>query len=300
MSHAEKSLASMTGFARTQGTDAGAGWAWELRSVNGRGLDVRLRLPPGLDALEGTLREAVGKRFARGNVSANLSLRQERRPQMTIDETALSAALAALAKLRHHLPEAPPPRLESVLALPGVMRTADAEDDEAARTALVLLLARGFEQALEALAAARQAEGRHLAEVLHTLLDEIAGLHAEAVAEAATQPGALRERVLAAITALGAQVPLPSEERMAQEVVLLAAKADVREELDRLSVHIAQARALLAEGRNVGRRLDFLTQEFNREANTLCSKSASTALTATGMKLKAAIERLREQVQNVE
>lgn len=300
MSHAPNALASMTGFARAQGTEAGAVWAWELRSVNGRGLDLRFRLPPGLDALEGALREAVGKRLARGNVSASLSLRQEKRAQITLDETALAAALASLARLRKHLPEAPPPRPEAVLALPGVMRAAEPEEDEAARTALVGVLRQGFEHALADLAAARLAEGERLALVLHTLLDEIAALHAQSVDEAAGQPGAVRERVLAAITALGAQVPLPSEERLAQEVVLLAAKADVREELDRLSVHLAQARALLAEGRNIGRRLDFLTQEFNREANTLCSKSASTRLTAIGLQLKAAIERLREQVQNVE
>jgi len=290
----------MTGFARAQGADAGAAWAWELRSVNGRGLDLRLRLPPGFDALEANLRDLVGKRITRGHVSANLTLRQEKRAQFGIDESALAATLAALTRLRHHLPEAPPPRLESVLALPGVMRPADAEDDAEARAALAAVLAAGFARALNDLAAARLAEGQRLAEVLGTLLHEITGLHAEAVAEATTQPAALRERLLAAIAALGAQVPLPSEERMAQEVALLAAKADVREELDRLAVHIAQARDLLAEGRNVGRRLDFLTQEFNREANTLCSKSASTTLTAIGLRLKAAIERLREQVQNVE
>jgi uncharacterized protein (TIGR00255 family) len=300
MSHARNALASMTGFARTQGSDAGAAWAWELRSVNGRGLDLRLRLPPGFDSLEAGLRDLAGKRIARGHVSASLTLRQEKRAQVGIDETALAAALAALARLRHHLPEAPPPRLEAVLALPGVMRPADAEEDAAARTALAAALAAGFERALDELAAARLAEGERLAEVLGTLLDELAVLHAEAVAEAATQPAALRERLLAAIAALGAQVPLPSEERLAQEVAMLAAKADVREELDRLAAHIVQARALLAEGRNVGRRLDFLTQEFNREANTLCSKSASAGLTAIGLRLKAAIERLREQVQNVE
>jgi uncharacterized protein (TIGR00255 family) len=300
MSHAPSALASMTGFSRAQGSDAGTVWAWELRSVNGRGLELRLRLPPGFDALEAALRELAGRRFARGNLSASLTLRQERRAQFAIDEAALAAALAALAKLRHHLPEAPPARLESVLALPGVMRPADPEDDLEVRAALAAVLRQGFERALDDLAAARLAEGQRLAGVLESLLDEIAALQVEAATEATTQPAALRERLLAAIAALGAQVPLPSEERLAQEVALLAAKADVREELDRLAAHIAQARDLLAEGRNVGRRLDFLTQEFNREANTLCSKSASTSLTGIGLRLKAAIERLREQVQNVE
>ena len=300
MSHASNSLASMTGFARSQGSDAGSAWAWELRSVNGRGLELRLRLPPGFDALEAGVRETAGRRLARGNVSASLTLRQERRAQYAIDEAALASALGALASLRQQLPDAPPPRLEAVLALPGVMRAADAEEDAEARSALAAALAKGFEAALDGLVAARAAEGARLAAVLDTLLDEIAALQQAAVAEAAQQPAQARERLVAAIAALGAQVKLPSEERMAQEIALLAARADVREELDRLAVHVGQARALLAEGCNVGRRLDFLTQEFNREANTLCSKSASTALSAIGLQLKAAIERLREQVQNVE
>lgn len=290
----------MTGFARAQGVEGAAAWTWELRSVNGRGLDLRLRLPAGFDALEAGLRDAAARRLTRGNISASLTLRQEKRPTLSIDEAALAAALAAITRLRAELPDSPPPRLESVLALPGVMRAAEPEEDEAARASLAATLAQGFAAALEDLATARAEEGARLCEVLGTLLDEIAALHAEAAAEAATQPAALREKLLTAIAALAAHVPMPAEERMAQEIALLAAKADVREELDRLSVHIAQARALLAEGRNVGRRLDFLTQEFNREANTLCSKSASTTLTAIGLRLKAAIERLREQVQNVE
>jgi uncharacterized protein (TIGR00255 family) len=293
-------LASMTGFARAQGVFAGAAWAWELRSVNGRGLDLRLRLPPGFDALEAGLRDACAKRLARGHVSANLSLRQERRNTLAIDEAALAAALDAIARVRRALPDAPPPRAEHVLALPGVMRAADAEEDDAARAALAGALAAGFAAALEDLAAARLDEGARLVEMLARLLDEIESLHRDATEEASAQPTALREKLLAAVAALGAQVPMPGEERMAHEIALLAAKADVREELDRLAAHIAQARALLAEGRNVGRKLDFLTQEFNREANTLCSKSASTRLTAIGLQLKAAIERFREQVQNVE
>jgi uncharacterized protein (TIGR00255 family) len=293
-------LASMTGFARIQGSDAGASWAWELRSVNGRGLDLRLRLPPGFDALEAPLRDAAGKRLARGNVAASLSLKQERRGALAIDEAALDAALAALDRLRARLPGAAPPQPELVLALPGVLRAADPDADEAARGALTEAVTAGFVAALESLCVARTEEGARLHAVLAGLLDEITALQAEATAEASTQPAALREKLLTAIAALGLQTPMPSEERMAHEVALLAAKADVREELDRLAAHIAQARALLAEARNVGRRLDFLTQEFNREANTLCSKSASTRLTGIGLRLKAAIERFREQVQNVE
>jgi uncharacterized protein (TIGR00255 family) len=300
MSHGLPPLASMTGFARAQGADGGAAWVWELRSVNGRGLDLRLRLPPGFDALEAPLRDAAGKKLARGNVSASLSVRHEKRAGLAIDEAALEATLAALARLRARLPDAAPPQPELILTLPGVLRAADPAEDEAARAALLAAVTAGFATALDDLVAARIDEGARLATVLTTLIDEIAALHEAADAEASTQPAALREKLLTAIAALGLQSPMPSEERMAHEVAMLAAKADVREELDRLSAHIAQARALLAEGRNVGRRLDFLTQEFNREANTLCSKSASTRLTGIGLQLKAAIERFREQVQNVE
>jgi uncharacterized protein (TIGR00255 family) len=300
MSHAAPQLASMTGFARTQGEAAGLSWVWELRSVNSRGLDLRFRLPPGFDALEPQLRDAAQKAFARGSLNASLAVKQDRRAAaLVVDEVALDAALAALAALRARLPESPPPSIERVLALPGVLRAPEAEDDSAQRAQLQAAVLADFRVALAELGSSRAAEGARLASVLHALLDEISVLVDLAAQEAAGQPGQLQEKLLAALAALKTQVPLPSEERLAQEVALLAARADVREELDRLAMHIDAARALLAEALNVGRKLDFLAQEFNREANTLCSKSASAALTATGLRLKAAIERLREQVQNV-
>jgi uncharacterized protein (TIGR00255 family) len=289
-------LASMTGFARAEGSGAGFAWAWELRSVNGRGLDLRFRLPPGWDALEPVLREAAGKALKRGNVTANLSVKRETEPRLVTDPTALEQVLALAMDLHKRIPGSPVPRAESLLSLPGVLRPAQAEETVPDTTAA----ASGFTRALPALVAARQAEGARLASTLTRLLDEIAALHRQAATEAADQPAAQRARVMDNLTALLREAPSLPEERIAQEVALLAARSDVREELDRLASHIEAAHALLNEAANIGRRFDFLVQEFNREANTLCSKSASVALTATGLKLKATIEQLREQVQNIE
>lgn len=298
-------LMSMTGFARDSGTLAdGTAFAWELRSVNGRGLDLRLRLPPGLDALEPRLREATARRLKRGNVSASLTLKREERPRLAPDPAALEQALALALGLAARIPGAPPPRAEALLGLPGVMRTAEADTpDEAAEEARQAALAESYARALGGLAAARAAEGAKLALILGALLDEIAALRTEAAREAAGQPEAQRQRFLEQVEALlggaGAAARIP-EERLAQEVALLASRSDVREELDRLAAHLEAARALLAAGEAAGRKLEFLTQEFVREANTLCSKSASVPLTRIGLDLKAAIERLREQAANVE
>ena len=295
-------LASMTGFARSEGagtTPSPWSWAWELRSVNGRGLELRFRLPGGFDALEPALRELAGKRLKRGNVTANLTIRREETPRLAPDPAAIEQVLALATALAARIPGAPAPRAEALLALPGVMRaTAEAREETSAEQ--LAAVRDGFAQALEALVAARRAEGARLAATLATHLAEIATLCTRAAAEAADQPAAQKARMLDSVRALLAELPALPEERIAQEVALLAAKSDVREELDRLDAHLHAARALLAEGEAIGRRFDFLVQEFNREANTLCSKSASVALTATGLALKAAIEQLREQVQNVE
>jgi uncharacterized protein (TIGR00255 family) len=289
-------LASMTGFARADGAAAGLAWVWELRSVNGRGLDLRLRLPPGWDALEPALREAAGKALKRGNVTANLTVKRESELRLLADPAALEQALTLAMELHRRIPGSPVPRAEALLGLPGVLRPAQA-DEAVPDTGAV---AAGFSRALAALVAARQAEGTRLGATLTGLLDEIATLHRQAAAEAADQPAAQRARVMENLAALLREAPSLPEERIAQEVALLAARSDVREELDRLASHIEAARALLREAVAIGRRFDFLAQEFNREANTLCSKSASVALTATGLRLKAAIEQLREQVQNIE
>jgi uncharacterized protein (TIGR00255 family) len=292
-------LASMTGFARTEGAAAGLAWMWELRSVNGRGLDLRLRLPSGWDSLEPALRDAAGKALKRGNVTANLTVKRENEPRLVADPAALEQALTLALDLHARIPGSPVPRAEALLGLPGVLRPAQADeaDGHAGAHAEVQV---GFAQALAALIAARKAEGARLASTLAGLLCEIAALHEQAAAEAADQPAAQRARVMENLRVLLREAPSLPEERIAQEVALLAARSDVREELDRLASHIQAAHVLLHEAANIGRRFDFLVQEFNREANTLCSKSASVVLTATGLKLKATIEQLREQVQNIE
>ena len=295
MKHA---LASMTGFARSEGATGGVAWSWELRSVNGRGLDLRFRLPPGFDTLEPTLREAAATHLKRGNVTANLTVKQEDQSKLAADPAALEAVLALALALTARIPNAPPPNATSLLALPGVLRPAAASQTEEAAAAQSKAAAAGFTEALAALRSARQSEGARLAEIVERQLAEITALCETAKAQAADQPALQQARMLESVKNL-LQSALPAD-RIAQEVALLASRSDVREELDRLDAHLHAAQALLSEAENIGRRFDFLVQEFNREANTLCSKSASIPLTATGLKLKAAIEQLREQVQNVE
>ena len=266
-------------------------------SIERHGLDLRFRLPGGLDVLEPALREDAAPLLGRGNVSATLSLKRDETPRIAPDPLVLDQMLALAQDLAARIPGAAPPRPEALLALPGVLRPAQPMADEAAEGALRAEVRAGFRAAVAELVASRRAEGARLADTLHTLIDEIAALTDQAAAEAATQPTRQRDRLLAALADLQANIP---EERLAQEVALLAQKSDVREEIDRLGVHIMTARALVAQGERIGRKLDFLVQEFVREANTLCSKSASVKLTALGLDLKAAIERMREQVQNVE
>ena len=297
-------IASMTGFAREDGSLDTTSWSWELRSVNGRGLELRMRLPGGLDALEPKLREIAGQKLKRGNVTANLTLKREEAPKLSVDTAALEQALHLALSLAARIPHSAPPRAELLLGLPGVMRNSanpdSGESQKAHDAALAEVVMAGFTRALDSLCVARLGEGGRIGAVLAGQLDEIAALHAQASTEAADQPAQQRARMMESVQALLREAPALPEERIAQEVALLASKSDVREELDRLAAHIEAARALMAEGVNIGRRFDFLVQEFNREANTLCSKSASVPLTATGLRLKACIEQLREQVQNIE
>ena len=293
-------MQSMTGFARESGVLAdGTAFAWEAKSVNGRGLELRMRLPTGLDALEGPVREAASKRLKRGNVQIGLVMKREARPEPKLDQAVLDRMLALALDVAARIPGAAPPRAEALLTLPGVLRADIPEPDEAALAAQNAALLAAWDRALAALSASRAAEGARLATILTALLDEIAALTEEAAREAATQPAAQRARLLENLAQL-LEPGRVTEERLAQEVALLAQRSDVREELDRLSAHIAAARALVAEGEAVGRKLEFLTQEFVREANTLCSKSASLGLTRVGLAIKAAVERLREQAANVE
>jgi len=293
------SIASMTGFARTEGTLNGIAWAWELRSVNGRTLEVRFRLPNGWDSLEAGWRELAGKALKRGNVTANLTVKRQSETRLELDPAALEQVLAIATNLHQRIPGSPPPSAEALLSLPGVLRQAQADQQEEKAAAAAEVQA-GFVAALADLVASRQAEGDRLAAVLNRQLAEIAELRKTAALQAAGQPEAQRARMLENLQTLLREMPNLSEDRIAQEVAILASRSDVREELDRLASHIQAAHDLMGEQVNIGRKLDFLIQEFNREANTLCSKSASSALTATGLKLKAAIEQVREQVQNIE
>jgi uncharacterized protein (TIGR00255 family) len=292
-------IASMTGFARAEGTIDGIAWAWELRSVNGRSLELRFRLPNGWDGREAAWRELAGKSLKRGNVTANLTIKRPTDTRLELDPLALEQVLKIATDLHRRIPGSPPPSAEALLSLPGVLRQAQA-DQQDEQEALAVDLQAGFIAALAGLVDTRRSEGARLAAVLTQQLREIQTLCSEAAVQAAGQPAAQRARLLDNLQSLLREAPSLSEERISQEVALLASRSDVREELDRLNSHIAAAHDLLTEAVNVGRKLDFLIQEFNREANTLCSKSATAALTATGLKLKAAIEQLREQVQNIE
>lgn len=298
---AKAALASMTGFARTQGEIGAVSWIWELRSVNGRGLDIKLRLPSGLDALEPGLRDTATKVLKRGNVSGTLTMKREAAAGLTADLVALERVKELAIALADDIPGALPPRAELLLALPGVMRTVSAQDDtEEIQAELHAAVQTGFTAALAGLVAARAAEGARLAGIVAVLLDEILALHEAAALEAATQPALHKARLMEQLAEILGSTPALAEDRIAQEIALLTTKSDVREELDRLAAHISAARALLAEAAGVGRKLDFLMQEFNREVNTLCSKSSSLPLTGIGLKLKVVVEQLREQVQNIE
>jgi len=292
------SISGMTGFDRAEGASGAWSWAVEARSVNGRNLEVRFRGPPGFDGLERAAREQAQTRFQRGQLTVGVQARRA--------EGALAVRLN-LEQLERYLAigapylasgRAGPPSLDGLLALKGVIESEDAVEDPEARTELEAAIGATIGSALDGLLAARREEGRAVAGLLAGFLDRIEALVAEAEAVAGEQPGLVKERFarrMAELLGEGA-----AEDRIVQEAAAMAVKADVREELDRLTGHLAAARQLISGDGAVGRRLDFLTQEFMREANTLCSKSASSALTSRGLDLKAVIDQFREQVQNVE
>jgi len=288
-------IASMTGFARADAVSGDRHWVWELRSVNGRGLDIRCRLPAGYDALDAVVRAAVAERCRRGNVSATLTEIRDQRTQLRINSDTLNQILDLVSGLKEVA--VAPPRLDGILALPGVLERLDGEDDPAKH---MPFLTQRLAEALDNLRAMRLAEGERLAALALSHLDEIERLTEAARGLAASQPEEIAQRLRQQLSELLGQLPPPAPERLAQEVALLAARADVREELDRLAAHAAAGRSLIAAGGAIGRKLDFLCQELNREANTLCSKSADTELTRIGLALKAEIEQFREQVQNLE
>lgn len=294
------SLASMTGYGRASGALPGVSFTVELKSVNGRGLDMRMRLSSGFDGLEGEIRRIVGRAVTRGSLTVTLNVdREGEGGRVVVNHQALEAILDGFQWLETRV-EAGRPTLDGIMALRGVLEQHEtllsAEEEEALNGAILAAV----EQAVAALAANRQQEGARIASILGERIDEIAAL----TKAAELHPGRSRDAILARLRQQVADLseanPTLSEERLAQEAMLLATKADIREELDRLVAHVAAARQLIAGGGPAGRKLDFLSQEFNREANTLCSKSNDVALTAIGLDLKAVIDQLREQVQNIE
>lgn len=294
-------LNSMTGFARVEGIRGAVRWHWELRSVNGKGLDARLRLPPGMDGIEQRLRTELARHLKRGNCQINLVLdRSEMAAPLRVNRAALAVVMEAIGDIQKVM-EVMPPRPEGILALKGVLENAeDAVEDEDARTALEEALVSSFTEGVKALASARAEEGAKLETVLTGHVNEIERLTRNAEDCPAAAPSALQARLKEQLQEMLGDGAAIAEDRVAQEAALLATRADIREEIDRLKAHVEQARELLSSGEAVGRRLDFLTQEFNREANTLCSKAADVILTRIGLDLKAVIDQFREQIQNVE
>jgi uncharacterized protein (TIGR00255 family) len=293
-------LSSMTGFARGHGVSGSYAWAWEIKSVNGKGLDVRLRLPSGWDAIEAAVRARAAERLARGSIQASLTVeRSGVTPVVRINAPVLDAILAALRQLASRV-DAAPPSLDGLLSLKGVMEVSDLEENEDERRSAEAAAVTGFAEAVAALSDMRQREGSALARILKSRLDEIAALAHRAEDVPGRRVEAIRARLAEQVATLLAQSERFDPDRLHQEAILLATKADVREELDRLAAHVAQALQLIDGGGAVGRRLDFLAQELNREANTLCAKANDVELTNIGLELKAAVEQFREQVQNVE
>uniref|UniRef100_UPI003B51A3A1 YicC/YloC family endoribonuclease n=1 Tax=Roseovarius indicus TaxID=540747 RepID=UPI003B51A3A1 len=292
----------MTAFAAAKGAQDGFSWTWEMRSVNGKGLDLRLRVPDWVDGLEAGLRARAGKALGRGNVSLNLRLvRDDGAGALAVNAAQLEDVLTAMAEVENRAMARgvtlAPATAADLLGLRGVLESGAGEDDT---TALCKTLLADFETVLAAFLDMRATEGRALAAVLTAQLDDIERLTDVAAQAAEARRPEMEQAFKAALARVMETADTADEARIAQEMALIAVKADVTEELDRLRAHVAAARDLLAAGSPVGRKLDFLSQEFNREANTLCSKAQNKALTATGLELKTVIDQMREQVQNVE
>jgi len=293
-------LSSMTGFARGHGVSGPYAWTWEIKSVNGKGLDVRLRTPAGWDAVELPVRARAAEALSRGSVQASLAVeRSGAAPSVRVNAPVLDAILSAVRDFGAKI-KASPPSLDGLLGLKGVIEITDAGENESERRSAETAVISGFAAALASLAEMRRSEGAALARVLTARLNEIAALVERAEQAPGRRPDAIRARLAEQVAALLAQSERFDPDRLHQEAIMIATKADVREELDRLHAHLAQARRLIEDGGPIGRRLDFLAQEFNREANTLCAKANDVELTNIGLELKAAVEQFREQVQNVE
>lgn len=293
-------LRSMTGFGSAGGNCQGARWHWEVRTVNGRGLDLRVRLPGGFESLEPTIREACAVYLRRGNCSVSLQLKREAALQIVkLNEGTLTNVIEAMRKAQE-ICEAAPPRLDGILALKGVLEYSDLEESEKTIEQRSEEMLATLDKALKEVDTARAKEGQHLATVVNKLIAKIEALVLSIDQTDARSPTKVEERLKDQVSRLCRNGPELDPVRLHIEAVLLATKADIQEEIDRLRAHVAGARELLTKKDTVGRRLDFLAQEFNREANTICSKSNDVEITRHGLELKAVIDQMREQVQNIE
>lgn len=294
-------LQSMTGFARHEGQIGRYRFAWELRSVNGKGLDVRLRLPPGLEDLETEVKALIATRLSRGNLQVGLSLTSsENRMEAVVNRDALDAVLALRDQLGPTVVSSEPLSLDTLLSIRGLVDLREAEDDAELLATRRKRLLDGLESAVAALANMRASEGLALKTVLLGHVAEIERLALAIEADPSRSPEEIARRLSTQLATLLGSAPALDRDRLYAEAALMATKADLREEIDRLKAHVAAARTLLGEGGPVGRKLDFLSQEFNRESNTICSKSNAAAVTAAGIELKVVIDQFREQVQNLE
>ena len=293
-------LSSMTGFARADGVTGAYAWAWVLKSVNAKGLELRLRVPPGWDAIEAPLRARAAEALGRGTIHANLSVQRAGiAPVVRVNEPVLAAVLSTMRNVAKRI-DAAPPTVDGILGLKGVIEVVDEDEREQDRRAGEAAVIAGFATALASLTDMRRREGQVLGAVLRARLDEIAALTACAEAAPGRRPEAIKVRLAEQIATLLETSTRFDPDRLHQEAILIASKADIREELDRLVAHVAQARRLLEAGGPVGRKLDFLSQELNRESNTMCAKSSDVELTNIGLELKTVVEQFREQVQNLE
>ncbi|MGM4891650.1 YicC/YloC family endoribonuclease [Tardiphaga sp. 709] len=293
-------LSSMTGFARSHGTSGPYSFEWELKSVNAKGFDLRFRMPPGFDEVEAVARKRATEVLSRGTVYANLTVKRSNAAStVRINEEVLNSVLRIAAELASKI-DAVAPSVDGLMNIKGVIEVVEPETDEAEDKAAKAAVAAAFEEALTALVAMRKREGTTLGELLSQRLNEIEALSHKAEAAPGRKPDAIRARLAEQIATLLEATDRFDSDRLSQEALMMATKADIREELDRIASHISQSREMIKKGGPVGRRLDFLSQEFNREVNTCCSKSNDLELTSTGLEMKNVVEQFREQVQNLE
>jgi uncharacterized protein (TIGR00255 family) len=293
-------LSSMTGFARSHGASGPYTFEWELKSVNAKGFDLRMRLPPGWDELEAFAKKRAGEVLSRGTVYANLNVKRANTAStIRINEDVLNSIVRVAGVLAGKI-DAVAPSIDGLLGIKGVIEVVEPDSDEAEDKAAKAAATAAFEQALADLVAMRQREGVTLGQILSQRMEEIERLAKKAEAAPGRKPEAIKARLAEQVAALLESSDRFDADRLNQEAILIAAKADIREELDRIASHISQTREMIGKGGPVGRRLDFLAQEFNREVNTCCSKSNDLELTNAGLEMKNVVEQFREQVQNLE